>query len=183
MKYFLLVLLFAFSILQAQEVILAENFENGIPSQWEVKSNQNKRNWYAKTYQNSHYLSMSAFAGKGKPGYDVKAALHTPLLDLTQKKCKLRFALADAYSNGQPLQVYLTSEKFELIKKLNDDYWKDLVNNQGKYDNQYEATEWIPLPQINQAYRISFVYESKQENKIVTTIIQLNEVDVWCVQK
>ncbi|MGI9525830.1 MAG: hypothetical protein ACR2MS_01835 [Weeksellaceae bacterium] len=164
----------------SQEVLLEENFSHGIPTNWSVESTMSSRNWYAKTYKETTYVTMSAFAGKGKQGYEVMAKLHTPLLEIGQKQCKLRFTFADAYGNGQPLQVFLTDEQFNIVKKLDEKAWAHLVNNSGKYDNKYEAVEWIALPRLNKAYRISFVYDSKQEDKIITTIIQLKEVDVWC---
>ncbi|MXV38601.1 hypothetical protein GO491_07925 [Flavobacteriaceae bacterium Ap0902] len=180
MKHIILIVLISLGSLNAQEVMISEKFENGIPDDWEVKTTESKRNWYAKSYKGTHYLSMSGFGGKGKPGYKVSASLYTPLLALGDKSCKLRFSFADAYSNGQPLKVYLTGEEFQLIKKIDDRYWEDLVNNKDKYDNAYEATPWIALPKLSQPYRVSLVYDSENGDNIITTIIQLNEFDVWC---
>lgn len=168
------------SLLFAQEEIISEKFENGIPETWEVKTNNPKRKWYAKSFNNVPYVQMSAFGGRGKEGYKVKTELHSPLLDLSGKTCKIRFAFADAYQNGQPLQVYLVNEDFKPIRALKDENWKGLVNNSGRYDNAYEATPWIELPKVNQPYRITFEYNSEIKDEVVTTTIQLNEVDVWC---
>lgn len=181
MKALKLILLILAIPLLAQEEVLSEKFENGIPETWEVKTNNDKRKWYAKSYHDVPYVQMSAFGGKGKPGYKVKTELHSPLLDLQEKTCKLRFSFADAYQNGQPLQVFLTNEKMKPLRNLKEEYWQDLVNNSERYDNAYEATPWIDLPKINQSYRICFTYDSKgEDNNVITTIIQLNEVDVWC---
>lgn len=175
----ILLLLVAFPLL-SQEEVLSEKFENGIPNEWLVKTDNDKRKWFAKSYKDVPYVQMSAFGGKGKSGYKVKTELHSPLLDLQEKSCKLRFTFADAYQNGQPLQVFLTNEKHQLIKSLKDEHWENLVNNAERYDNVYEATPWIILPKVKQPYRICFVYDSQRDKKLITTIIQLNEVDVWC---
>ncbi|MDO5656204.1 MAG: hypothetical protein Q4G27_08705 [Flavobacteriaceae bacterium] len=172
--------LFIFVPIWGQDVLISENFENGIPQDWVINSTNKQRNWFAKSFRDVHYVQMSAFGGRGKPGYVVKAELHSPLFEISQKTCKLRFSFADAYQNGQPLQVLLTNEKFLPIRGLNEKYWADLVNNPDKYDNEYEATPWIDLPQINQPCRVSFIYNSKPNDEIITTIIQLKEVDVWC---
>lgn len=180
MRPLILLFLILNSFSFAQEEILSENFDNGIPEDWQVNTTNEKRKWYAKSFNDISYVQMSAFGGKGKPGYIVKTELHSPLLDLSEKACKLRFTFADAYQNGQPLKVYLSNEKLNLIRGLNEENWQHLVNNSGKYDNNYETTEWIDLPKINQPYRICFLYDSKSDDEIITTIIQLNEVDVWC---
>lgn len=165
-----------------QEVILSENFNKGLPDDWSIETDNPKRNWIYKNFRDTHYMHMSAFGGQGKPGYEVKASLHTPLLDLSDKNCKLRFSFADAFKNGQPLRVYVSNEKKNPLGALQSSNWDELVNNTGSYDNHYENTAWIPLPRIQQPYHITFVYQStnKENKEISTTLIQLGEVDVWC---
>ena len=179
MKYIIFIFLFS-ALGYGQEEVLSENFSAGIPSDWKVTSTVEKRGWFAKSYKDFNYIQMSAFGGQGKPGYKVKTELHSPLVETSDKKCKLKFAFADAFQNGQPLKVQLSGENYKPLRGLPDTAWKDLVNNSEKYDNVYEATQWIDLPALNQPYRITFVYDSAQEDKIVTTLIQLSEVDVWC---
>lgn len=178
----LLLLLMISSLGFSQEVLLSEKFENGLPDTWTVESDNNRK-WIHKTFRDLSYMHMSAYGGKGKPGYEVKTQLHTPLLQIDDETCKLKFSFADAYMKGQPLSVVLSNERKQMMKKLDAKNWENLVNNKGSYDNKMETTPWIPLPNLNQAYHISFVYNSKPEEgqkKIVTTLIQLNEVDVWC---
>lgn len=165
-----------------QEVLLSENFSDGLPDDWSIETDNPKRNWIFKSFRETTYMHMSAFGGQGKPGFEVKASLHTPLLDISDKNCKLKFAFADAFKIGQPLKVYLSSEKKKPLNSLPASFWEDLVNNTGSYDNQYESTAWIPLPRIQQPYHITFVYNSKNthDKKLSTTLIQLGEVDVWC---
>lgn len=178
----LFLFLFLSTFVFGQEILISENFEEGIPADWSVETNNPKRNWIHKTFREMNYMHMSAFGGQGKTGFDVKATLHTPLLDISDKNCKLKFAFADAFKNGQPLHVYLSNENKNPLGTLSQDNWKDLVNNNGSYDNNYESTPWIQLPKIQQPYHISFVYNSNQKDKkvLATTLIQLGEVDVWC---
>ena len=180
MKFLILAFIFFALPVCSQEILLTENFENGIPDDWQLKSSNERRNWFAKTFNDVPYVQMSAFGGKGKPGYKVVAELHSPLMVIDEKTCKLRFSFADAYQNGQPLKVFITNENMQPVKSLNSIYWAEMVNNSGKYDNVYEATDWIQLPKLNQPYRIGFIYDSNDAENIITTIIQLKEVDVWC---
>lgn len=177
----LILLLFTSTLSFGQEVLLSENFNDGLPGDWTVETDNSKRKWIHKRYKDFSYMHMSAFGGKDKPGYKVKTTLHTPLFDIEDKECKLRFTFADAYKNGQPINVILSNEKKKPLKSLASNNWDTLVNNENSYDNLEESTPWIPLPKIKQPYHISFVYNSQTEpKKISTTLIQLSEVDVWC---
>lgn len=179
----LLILLFTSSLCLSQEVLLSENFSDGLPEDWTAETTNSQRNWMFKNFRDFNYMQMSAFGGRGKPGYKVKASLQTPLLDISDKECKLKFSFADAYKNGQPLYVSLINAEKKPLKNLNPKDWESLVNNEAKYDNNEESTPWIPLPKIQQAYHISFIYDSQKggkKSKPATTIIQLSEVDVWC---
>ena len=180
MKNLTLLLTLLSCVVNAQDVLLSENFTNGIPSDWVLKSTNERRNWFAKSFNEVNYVQMSAFGGQGKPGYKLKSELHSPLITAEEKNCKLKFSFADAYQNGQPLQVMVSGEQLQPIRTLNAGAWENLVNNSSKYDNVYEATDWIPLPKIKQPYRISFIYDSNGADNIITTIIQLKEVDIWC---
>lgn len=179
-KLFIIAVFNFLYILNAQNVLLSEDFSNGLPTDWKVTTNNDYRKWQPKSFKNEHYMQMSAFGGKSKPGIEVETKLITPLIDFSEQNCKLKFVFADAFSNGQPLKIMLINESDLPLKLISDNYWGKLVNNPDFYDNLYESTEWIELPQINQPYKIAFIYSSKKQNKIITTTIQLSEVDIWC---
>lgn len=181
MKNIFLFVVFSFLYtINAQNVLLSEDFSNGLPKDWKVTTNNDYRKWQSKSYNNVHYIQMSAFGGKSKPGIEVETKLITPLIDFSDKKCKLKFVFADAFSNGQPLNLMLLNDSDLPLKSISDKYWNKLVNNPDFYDNLYESTDWIELPQINQPYKIAFIYSSKKKDEIITTTIQLSEVDIWC---
>lgn len=161
----------------SQTIVISENFRNGIPQEWEVTTSNPKRSWKAKKYKSNYYISMSAFNGRDKQPLLVKSSFFSPILKDSLNRCKLKFSFADAYSNGQPLSIYITDSEKNIVKKINSEYFEKYVNNNHRYDNNFEASPWIPLPELNIPYRIEFRYTS--QGKISTTI-QLNEVDVWC---
>lgn len=162
-----------------QEVIISENFEQGLPPNWEIHTDNPKRKWYPKSYNDVPYMQMSAFGGKGKKGYHVKTELVGPSLELENKTCKLRFSFADAYQNGQPLSVAVVDHSLNVLHQFDSKLWKNLVNNKGRYDNIYEATDWMLIPNFDHPIRIAFIYDSRKK---ITTLIQLSEVDVWCME-
>lgn len=174
---FLSLLFFFIKFVPAQTVIISENFKNGIPKAWEVSSTNPYRTWEAKNYRDFHYVNISAFGGRNKPAVDVVSSLYTPEISDSLQACKLKFSLADAYSNGQPLSVYITDNEKNILKKIPEKHFASFINNPGKYDNRYDVTSWINLPKLEIPYKIEFRYTS---NKEVSTTIQLNEVDVWC---
>lgn len=160
-----------------QNIILQEDFSQGMPSGWEVQSTHKYKQWKAKNYKEFYYISMSAFSGKGKPIKKLKTELITPVISDRQEQCKLKFSFADAYSNGQPLSVFLVDKKGKSIEEIPPENFEKLVNNSSRYDNNFEETPWISLPKTKQDYKIMFVYNSAGA---VSTTIQLNSVDVWC---
>ncbi len=166
-------------LVNGQEVVLSVKFKDEIPKEWNISSTNPKKTWQAKSYKDNYYLQMNAWAGKGNPGYKVKAILTSPLISkIDSTQCKLKFSFADAFANGQPLQISITDEKGKKLEMLDSQYWKPLLNNTDFYDNVYEETEWIPLPQIAQPYKLNFIYDSDEGR--ITTTIQLSQIDVWC---
>ncbi len=166
-------------LVQGQEVVLSMSFKGEIPKEWRISSTNPKKTWQAKSYKENYYLQMNAWAGKGNPGYKVKAILTSPLISkIDSTQCKLKFSFADAFANGQPLQISITDERGKKIEMLDSQYWEALVNNTDFYDNVYEETKWIPLPQIAQPYKLNFIYDSDKGK--ITTTIQLSQIDVWC---
>ena len=175
LSVFLLLILPAFIF--AQKIVIQEDFKDRLPKEWEVKTDHKYKKWKAKSYKDYHYITMSAFSGKNKPIEEIKTYLYTPIISKEEKGCKLKFSFADAYSNGNPLEVFLVDKDKRLIKSINSSFYADLVNNKGRYDNKFEATQWIPLPDLGKDYSIAFRYNS---NKKISTTIQLNAVDIWC---
>ena len=161
----------------AQKIVVQEDFKAGLPNEWKVETNHKYKKWKAKSYKDYHYITMSAFSGKNKPIEDIETYLYTPIITKEEQGCKLKFSFADAYGNGNPLEVFLVDENKKLIKSINSKFYIDLVNNDGRYDNNFESTEWIDLPNIGKDYHIAFRYNS---NGKISTTIQLNAVDIWC---
>lgn len=172
---FILILspIFAFS----QKIVIQENFEKGLPPSWQVESTHKYKKWKYKQYKNFHYITMSAFSGKNKPVDNIKTALYTPLISKEEKGCKLRFSFADAFSNGNPLELFIVDENNQLIKSIATQHYEHFIDNPSRYDNQFQSTPWIELPVLSKDYKIMFRYNSKGN---ITTTIQLAEVDVWC---
>lgn len=174
---FLSLIFFPINYAIAQTAFISEDFKNGIPRDWAVVSNNSYRTWQAKKFKTFHYINISAFGGKNKPAIDVISSLYTPVINDSLQGCKLKFSLADAYSNGQPLSIYITDANKNIVKKIPDEYFADFINNPKTYDNHYDATPWIDLPKLKIPYRIEFRYTS---NKKISTTIQISEVDIWC---
>lgn len=179
MKSCLFVLLvFAISgVLTAQQVLLSEDFAHGLPDSWTVDTD-GKRAWEFKTYRDATYMLMSAYDGKGKKGLKVKTALYSPLLDLSGKECSLRFAMANAFANGQPLRILLYTAEKKPSLEFAKSHFESLIDNPDFYNNIYQSSPWIPLPQQRESMHLAFVYDTKKVS--ATTTLQIAEVDVWC---
>ncbi|MBV7441841.1 choice-of-anchor J domain-containing protein [Weeksellaceae bacterium TAE3-ERU29] len=175
LSIFLLLIFSVFSF--AQTIVVQEDFKDGLPDEWEVKTDHKYKKWKAKSYKDYHYITMSAFSGRNKPIEEIKTYLYTPVISKEERGCKLKFSFADAYSNGNPLEVFLVDEDKKLIKSINEKFYVELINNDSKYDNNFESTEWIDLPNVGKDYHIAFRYNSKGK---ISTTIQLDAVDIWC---
>ncbi|MCK0199811.1 choice-of-anchor J domain-containing protein [Ornithobacterium rhinotracheale] len=178
-KFFSLLMIAGTMGLYAQKIVIQEDFSGGLPETWQVDSNHKYRKWKHKNYKDFHYMNMSAFSGKGKPTAKLKTNLYTPIISAEEKGCKLMFSLANAYSNGNPLEVFIVDKNNHLVKSIDSKFYAPLVDNEGRYNNDFKQTPWIELPELNKDYKINFRYNSKGD---ISSTIQLSEVDVWCAE-
>ncbi|MFJ1491079.1 DUF5689 domain-containing protein [Capnocytophaga canis] len=155
-----------------------ESFSSGMPKGWKTIATKGDRLWEIKTFNKVNYVQMSAF--KQNAVIDVTTWLITPKFNITTEDLALKIKLADAHQNGNPLKIYYSSD-YNGSNDVNGATWKELgksaidalINNSGKYDNNYEESAAIPLPK-GEIY-IAFVYESGGK---ISTTVQLQNVHI-----
>lgn len=164
--------------LKGQKIVIQEDFSSGLPETWQVDTDHKYRKWKYKNYKDYHYMNMSAFSGKGKPVANLKTNLYSPIISAEEKGCKLMFSFANAYSNGNPLEVFIVDKNNRLVKSIDSKYFAQFIDNEGRYNNDFKQTQWIDLPELNRDFKVNFRYNSKGS---ISSTIQLSEVDVFCV--
>ncbi|WP_392447548.1 DUF5689 domain-containing protein [Capnocytophaga canis] len=155
-----------------------ESFSSGMPKGWKTIATKGDRLWEIKTFNKVNYVQMSAF--KQNAVIDVTTWLITPKFNITTEDLALKIKLADAHQNGNPLKIYYSSD-YNGSNDVNGATWKELgksaidalINNSGKYDNNYEESAAIPLPK--EEIYIAFVYESGGK---ISTTVQLQNVHI-----
>lgn len=173
-----------FGLSNTAQIPYKEEFKNGLPTSWVPYQVEGDRPWQKKTYGGVDFMRNSAFAGSGNPFKKMKSWMVTPEFDFDkQSNEKLVLKVADAYSNGNPLRVYYsTNYKGEGdVTKAN---WTEigqteignLNQNSGQYDNNYEATAPIDLSSITGTAHIAIVYDSK--NGTVSTTVDVSEISI-----
>ncbi|ATA74448.1 hypothetical protein CGC52_02745 [Capnocytophaga sp. H2931] len=155
-----------------------ESFSSGMPKGWKTIATKGDRLWEIKTFNKVNYVQMSAF--KQNAVIDVTTWLITPKFNITTEDLALKIKLADAHQNGNPLKIYYSSD-YNGSNDVNGATWREigksaveaLINNSGRYDNNYEESAAIALPK-GEIY-IAFVYESGGK---ISTTVQLQNVHI-----
>lgn len=155
-----------------------EDFSSAtLPEGWKNLKVKGDRTWQRKEFNKTAYMQMSAYSKDGT--LDVETWLVSPKLNLSgANNSKLQIYLADAFSNGIPLTIkYSTDYNGDANpttsnwKEIGTDAVKKLINNKGQYDNKYEKSDAIAIPETGKVF-IALIYNSKGTIK---TTVQLEK--------
>lgn len=152
-----------------------------LPEGWKSAKVKGDREWQKKSYSGKNYMQMSAYSKTGT--LDVETWLITPQIDLAgATNAVLKIKLADAFQNGNPLRITYSTD-YDGKSEITTATWKEigaeivakLINNKGKYDNKYEESEGITIPESGKVF-VAFIYDSK--GGTISTTVQLENVAI-----
>lgn len=162
-------------------VVFSEDFSNGL-NDWEVTNTTGSNSWYASNYDGTYYVRASGYSSGDID--NMVSWLISPSIDFdAQENEQLILQIADAYNNGQPLQLYYSND-YTSGSNPDDVTWTTidssaiaaLAVNDGYFDNNYDTTGLIDLSSISGNAVIALVYDSN--NGTISSTIDLGDVKI-----
>ena len=134
------------NIIIEKETPFLEDFENDISS-WVQVVEASERYWEVDEQQGNTFVNLSAFRSNNLP-VSLKTWLISPQVDFDQMQEKVvSFKLADAFQNGNPLHVYISTNYDGKNCPMNytwvevgQEKINNIINNSGVYDNKFESS-------------------------------------------
>jgi len=163
-------------------VVFSEDFSSGL-NNWDVINTTGSNSWYASSYDGTSYVRASAYVNSTTID-DMISWLISPSIDFdAQENEQLILQIADAFSNGQPLQLYYSND-YTTGSNPDDSTWIEidssaieaLAVNDDFFDNNYETTGLIDLSSITGDAVIAVVYDSN--NGTISSTIDLSDVKI-----
>ena len=157
-------------------------FDSGIPTGWIVTNTVGNREWQGDDFGGEFFAEMSSF--NSGDILDVVSWLVTPEIDFdAQSGETLEIVVADAFRNGNPLQVFYAND-YSGSGNPSGSTWTQIgasqidpiINNPDTFDNNFESTGDIDISMINGKGYLAFVYDAM--NATVSTTIQINEINI-----
>ncbi|MFD0863371.1 DUF5689 domain-containing protein [Sungkyunkwania multivorans] len=162
-----------------------ESFDTSIPATWTTIATTGTRLWTWSGAGGTPHANMSAFAGGSNPPLDVVTWLISPSIDFdAQNNEFLRIEVADAFENGNPLSVRISTDytgsgdpTAATWTTIGVDEVAALINNGGFFDNSYEQSGAIDLSTVTGNAYLAFVYDSN--GGTISTTTDIGKVSVF----
>ncbi|AEH00651.1 DUF5689 domain-containing protein [Lacinutrix sp. 5H-3-7-4] len=166
-------------------VVFEEDFTDGLAG-WDVYNTVGTSSWNAQDFNDDFYARASAFSSGTI--VNMVSYLVSPSFDFdAQEGEQLVLEIADAFNNGEPLKAYYSNDyvsgndpsTFTWVE-IGTDQIVALSDNDGFFDNEYEATGLIDLSSVSGNAVIAFVYDSN--NGTISSTIDLSNVKILTPQ-
>ncbi|WP_152611478.1 DUF5689 domain-containing protein [Psychroserpens damuponensis] len=169
------------------EIIFEEDFDGGLNG-WSVINTAGTREWYAASFGGVSYIRGSAY--NGSAAEEMVSWLISPSFDFdAQSDQQLVLEIADAFSDAgeEPLKAYYSND-YVAGSDPSTANWTEvgaaeieaLPINNGFFDNNYDATNFIDISAATGNGVIALVYDS--DNAAISSTRDLANVKIFSPQ-